>query len=97
MNIPKHIDIFVKEMQRRNFAKMTIKNYASNLGCFFDYFKHKEHPLHLNESDIKEYLGTFKEANTQRSHHGAIKKYYDICQNQPEKFKYIPYAPCTLR
>ena len=59
---------------------------------FFKYFEAKEHPLHLNEADIKQYLGQFTEPNTQRSHHGAIKKYYEICLNQKEKFKYIPYA-----
>lgn len=73
MNNPKHIDHFIKEMQRRNFSQMTIKNYASNLGVFFKYFENKEHPLHINQDDIRTYLGQFDEPNTQRSHHGAIK------------------------
>lgn len=92
MNNPKYIDEFVKEMKRRNFAETTIKNYRNNLESFFKYFERKEHPLHINETEIKEYLGQFSEPNTQRSHHGAIKKFYDICIGQPEKFKYIPYA-----
>lgn len=92
MNIPKHLDVFTKEMQRRNYSQMTIKNYRSNLGVFFSFFKDREHPLHLNENDIKEYLGKFHEPNTQRSHHGAIKKYFEICLHQPNKFKYIPYC-----
>ena len=92
MNIPKHIDVFTKEMERRNYAKSTIKCYASNIGAFFNYFKDKEHPLHLNEQDIKQYLGQFDEPNSQRSHHGAIKKYYEICLNQKNKFKHIPYC-----
>ncbi|MDO8609134.1 MAG: hypothetical protein Q7R95_01170, partial [bacterium] len=53
-----------------------MKNYVANLHVFFEYFKEKEHPLHLNEFDIKEFLGQFIENNTQRSYHGAIKKFY---------------------
>lgn len=92
MNIPKHTDVFAKEMKRRNYCDNTIKNYSSNIASFFKYFDKKEHPLHVNESDIKEYLSTFKCTNTQRSNHGAIKMYYEICLNQKDKFKYIPYA-----
>lgn len=92
MNFSKHEQEFIKEMSRRNFSKETIKNYVSCLRMFFAHFKSKEHPLHINESDIKEYLGHFSVTNTQRSQHGAIKKFYDICLGQKEKFKYIPYA-----
>ncbi|MCC6447971.1 MAG: tyrosine-type recombinase/integrase, partial [Chitinophagaceae bacterium] len=92
MTIPKHIDVFVKEMERRKYSETTIKSYSSNIGAFFKFFIEKEHPLHINESDIKNYLGTFSCPNTQRSHHGAIKKYYEICLRQKNKFKYIPYC-----
>lgn len=92
MKIPKHSDTFVKEMERQGYAKTTVANYASNLQKFFHYFKDKEHPLHLNENHIKEYLGQFDEPNTQRSHHAAIKLYYEICHGQKDKFKYIPYC-----
>lgn len=92
MNFPKYEQGFIKEMNRCNYSKETVKNYVSCLRMFFNYFSAKEHPLHINESDIKEYLGTFKATNTQRSQHGAIKKFYSICMGQKEKFKYIPYA-----
>ena len=92
MNNPKHTEIFAKEMERRGYSKNTIDNYVSNIQIFFKYFERKEHPLHINEADIKAYLGGFHEANTQRSHHGAIKLYYNICLGQTEKFKYIPYC-----
>jgi len=92
MNIPKHTEIFIKEMKRRNYAQNTIKTYGSNLPMFLNYFQDKEHPLHLNEDHIKEYLSQFDEPNTQRNHHGAIKLYYDICHGQTDKFKYIPYC-----
>ena len=92
MKIPKHTETFVKEMERRGYASNTITNYTSNIHMFFKFFENKEHPLHLNETDIKEYLGQFTQFNTQRSHHGAIKLYYNICLGQKEKFKFIPYV-----
>lgn len=91
MNIPKHTDIFVKEMKRRNFSERTIANYECSIKKFFSETD-KEHPLHINEDDIKQYLAKFDEPNTQRSVHGAIKKFYEICLGQKDKFKYIPYA-----
>ena len=92
MNFPKYEQSFINEMLRRNYSKETVKNYVSCLKMFFDFFKEKEHPIHINEGDIKTYLGKFSVANTQRSQHGAIKKFYEICIRQPDKFKYIPYA-----
>jgi site-specific recombinase XerD len=92
MNFPKYEQSFIQEMKRLNYSGETIKNYVSCLRMFFNYFQKKEHPLHINEADIKEYLGRFNVTNTQRSQHGAIKKFYLICMNQKDKFKYIPYA-----
>lgn len=92
MNFSKHEEAFINEMKRLNYSKETIKNYVSCLRMFFNYFKLKEHPLHINERDIKEYLGRFTAVNTQRAQHGAIKKFYTICMKQSDKFKYIPYA-----
>lgn len=91
MNISEHIKKFEQEMKRRNYAQNTIDNYISNIRCFFAWTT-KDHPKNINETDIKEYLGRFLEANTQRSRHGAIKLFYDICLGQKHKFKYIPYA-----
>lgn len=92
MNFPKYEQSFIKEMERRNYSTETIKNYVSCLRMFFIFFNDKEHPIHINETDIKNYLGRFSVTNTQRSQHGAIKKFYEICMGQKEKFKYIPYA-----
>jgi len=92
MNFPKYEQQFIKEMNMRNYSKETIKNYVSCLKMFFNFFKEKEHPIHINEDNIKEYLGGFSVTNTQRSQHGAIKKFYDVCMGQKDKFKYIPYA-----
>mgnify|MGYP000550119218 CR=1 FL=1 len=91
MNIFEHTTIFVQEMKRRNYSQNTIDNYSSCIKYFFGQSL-KTHPKNINEQDIKDFLGKFKEVNTQRNYHSAIKKFYDVCLGQKEKFKYIPYA-----
>lgn len=91
MNISEHIGNFIQEMTRRNYAKNTIENYASCLNVFFGK-SNKDHPKNINQKDIKDFLLNQIEVNTQRNYHSAIKKFYEICLKQNEKFKYIPYA-----
>lgn len=91
MNISEHTSNFIQEMKRRNFSKNTIDTYLSCLNVFFSQSK-KDHPKNINEQDIKAFLGKFTEVNTQRNYHSAIKKFYEVCLGQKEKFKYIPYA-----
>jgi len=91
MNISEHSSNFVQEMKRRNFSPQTVENYSSCIKKFFSWST-KDHPKNINESDIKAFLGQFNEPNTQRGYHSAIKKFYEICLNQKDKFKYIPYA-----
>ncbi len=91
MNVAEHMNNFIQEMKRRNYSQNTIDNYASCIGVFFSQSK-KDHPKNINEQDIKDFLGTLKQTNTQRNYHSAIKKFYDVCLGQKEKFKYIPYA-----
>lgn len=91
MNISEHITFFEQEMKRRNYGQQTIENYSSCLKKFFSQSV-KDHPKNINERDIRNFLGTFSEPNTQRAYHSAIKKFYEVCLGQKEKFKYIPYA-----
>ena len=91
MNISEHLANFIQEMKRRNYSQNTIDNYVSCLNIFFDKST-KDHPKNINEQDIKNFLFQLKEVNTQRNYHSAIKKFYDVCLGQKEKFKYIPYA-----
>jgi site-specific recombinase XerD len=78
-------------MKRRNFSVQTIENYSSCLKKFFGQST-KDHPKNVNEYDIRIFLGKFDTPNTQRGYHSAIKKFYEICLGQKEKFKYIPYC-----
>lgn len=91
MDISEHTNNFIQEMKRRNFSENTIENYASCVKYFFGQSK-KDHPKNINEQDIKDFLAQPKMINTQRNYHSAIKKFYEICLGQKDKFKYIPYA-----
>lgn len=91
MNISAHIDLFKQEMSRRNYAESSVISYSNCLEHFFGQSK-TDHPKNIHEKEIREFLGTFKEPNTQRAYHSAIKKFYEICLGQKDKFKYIPYA-----
>lgn len=91
MNVSEHIGNFIQEMKRRNYSQNTIDNYANCVKVFFENSK-KDHPKNINENDIKSFLSTPKMVNTQRNYHSAIKKFYEICLGQREKFKHIPYA-----
>ncbi len=91
MDISAHITLFEQEMKRRNYGTQTINNYSSCLKKFFGQ-SNKDHPKNIHENDIRTFLFTFNEPNTQRSYHSAIKMFYNICLGQKNKFKYIPYA-----
>lgn len=91
MNISAHLVLFEQEMRRLNFSEMTISNYTNCLSAFFSQSK-SDHPKNVHESEIRQYLCRFSEPNTQRAIHSAIKKFYDICLGQKDKFKHIPYA-----
>ena len=91
MNVSEHTNKFIQEMRRRGMSENSINSYKSNVTVFFEWTT-KDHPKNINEQDIKNFLSQYEEPNTQRNYHSAIKKFYDICLNQPEKFKYIPYC-----
>jgi len=66
MNIPKYIELFRNEITRKGFRPATIKNYVSCIEVFLKYFDGKvTEPIKINEQQIKDYLGTFKQHNTQ--------------------------------
>lgn len=91
MNISEHTTNFIQEMKRRGMSENTIESYSSCVKFFFQA-SNKDHPKNINEVDIKDFLSRFSEPNTQRNYHSAIKKFYEICLNQTNKFKHIPYC-----
>lgn len=92
MNIPKYIDFYRKELELKKYRKESINNYTSCLKIFLEHFKDRKDHEHINENDIKSFLVKFKEQNTQRAYHSAIKCFYKYVCRQPNKFKYIEYC-----
>src|SRR5690606_32861065 len=93
MNIPKYMSEYRNELIRKGYRQNTIKNYVSYVDVFLNHFnKTATEPIKINESQIKDYLRSFKEHNTQRSIHSAVKCFYKFVIRQPEKFKYIEYC-----
>jgi integrase/recombinase XerD len=93
MNIPKYIDLYRNEMERKNYGEKTITNYASCIRKFLSRYNNVvSEPIKINEQQIKEYLSEFKCPNSQRSNHSAIKCFFKYTLKQPNKFKYIEYC-----
>lgn len=91
MKISEHKHTFIQEMNRRGYSQNSIKNYSSCIDVFLSKIE-KDHPKNINEVDIKNFLRNCVRANTQRNYHSAIKLFYEICLNQKNKFKNIPYT-----
>jgi site-specific recombinase XerD len=91
MKISEHKQTFIQEMERRGYRQNSIQNYSSCIDVFLSTIK-KDHPKNINEQNIKDFLRNCVKANTQRNYHSAIKLFYDICLNQKQKFKNIPYT-----
>ena len=91
MKTSEHKQTFIQEMKRRGYRENSIQNYSSCIDVFLSKIN-KDHPKNINEQDIKDFLGNCIKANTQRNYHSAIKLYYNICLNQKQKFKNIPYT-----
>lgn len=92
MNISTRLKTFEEELIRKGYRKNSIGNYMSYCSVFLNKFKDKDSPQHISEQDIKDFLRSFKEHNTQRAYHSAIKCFYKYVVRQPNKFKYIEYV-----
>jgi site-specific recombinase XerD len=91
MKTSEHKGSFIQELKRRGYRENSIKNYSSCINVFLSTVK-KDHPKNINEQDIKTFLSDCVKPNTQRNYQSAIKLFYDICFNQKQKFKNIPYT-----
>lgn len=98
MNIPKYLHEFRNEITRKGYRPQSIKNYCSCVENFLKAFQKIEtEPKKINEAQIKKYLLSFIENNTQRANHSAIKCFYHYVLNQPNKFRYIEYCKRTRK
>ncbi len=98
MNIGNYTALYSEELERKGYRKESIKNYVSCVSKFLNFFNDKiTKPTEINEQDIKNFLRQFKEHNTQRAYHSAIKCFYKYVCRQPNKFKYIEYCKRNRR
>lgn len=86
------IKLFEFELRGNKFRENTIQNYVSCVSVFLNKFKEKASAKHINEMEIKEFLYSFQEHNTQRGYHSAIKSFYKYVVKQPNKFRFIKYC-----
>lgn len=95
MNISEHSGQLRKMMEFKNYSKNSIKNYVSCFELFLSHFEKigVTHPDRINAKEIVDYLLNYKEINTRRNVHSAVKLYYDkVSRNGSEKFRYIEYS-----
>lgn len=92
MNISKIIEKFEFELRGRKYRNSTVDQYVGCVGVFLEKYKPKDSLAHISEQDIKTFLYSFPEHNTQRAYHAAIKAMYKYVSNQPKKFRYIQYC-----
>jgi len=92
MEILNSLENFRKELERKGYRKNSIENYMSYCSVFLNRYKDRKCPKYIPEQDIKDFLRGFREHNTQRAYHSAIKAFYKYVVKQPNKFRYIEYA-----
>lgn len=98
MEITKYIELFRKDLEFKRYRLSSIDNYVSCITKFLYYFDGKKtEPKKINEQEIKQYLSSFEEHNTQRSNHSAIKCFFRYTLKQPNKFRYIEYCKRNRR
>jgi integrase/recombinase XerD len=92
MKIPKHIELYRKDLMIKNYASSSIDNYVSQVKCFLEYFDGKfTEPAKINESAIKDWLLMANSINGRKHRLSALKLFYSLTVKQPMKFKYIEY------
>ena len=92
MEIPKHLDLYRKELVLKNYSENTIKNYSSQVDLFLRGHNHLfTEPSKINEAAIKTWLLQFKTRNSMCHSISALKLFYKSVIKQPMKFRYIEY------
>lgn len=92
MEISTLLKNFEFELRGNRFRENSVENYISCAKIFLEKFKSKDSLKHINEQEIKEFLYSFKEHNTQRAYHSAIKSLFKYVAKQPNKFRFIKYC-----
>jgi integrase/recombinase XerD len=92
MNIPKHLEMYRKDLQLKNYSENTIKNYVFQVHLFLRSQENEfTEPSKINEQSIKNWLLQFKTRNAMCHSISALKLFYKMTIKQPMKFKHLEY------
>lgn len=84
---------FIDFLDSSNYSKRTTINNICYLNKFILFFKNKvKSPKEINSKEIDMYLNTIKNKNTRNAHIVALKLFYRVIMNQPQKLKEIHYG-----
>lgn len=98
MEIPKYIELYRKDLILKNYAKVTVENYVSQVGIFLNHYDRTfTEPSKINETAIKDWLLLSNSVNGRKHRISALKLFYALTIKQPMKFKYIQYPRSDKR
>ncbi len=83
------INLFRNVMLNKNYAIETVKTYSSAVQTFLNSFETKESVEEITIEEIKNYLETFVNTNTQLSYYSPLKVFYTMVLLDDKTFKII--------
>ena len=90
--------MYRKDLILKNYAKVTVKNYVSQVGIFLNHYDRTfTEPSKINETAIKDWLLLSNSVNGRKHRISALKLFYALTIKQPMKFKYIQYPRSDKR
>lgn len=98
MNVKTWLDRFELDLNLKySNSIMTRNNYKSCVGIFLNQFKDYDQPKQIETESIKKYLLTFSTINTRKANLCAIKAFYRLTVNMPNKIDRIPFPQKEIR
>lgn len=91
MNIRKYQTDFSRDLAIKYNSPNTRNTYFALVKKFLEHFREEVEPKAINNSKIKDYLLGFQTLNTRKQNLCAIRAFYELTVNMPEKVKRIPY------
>jgi site-specific recombinase XerD len=81
---------FYLKLETRKYASTTARIYITHFEKFFNYYKHVDNPMCLDERDIQTYIGFLVQRKNSNSYINqsinAIKFYYEVVMEMPNRF-----------
>jgi site-specific recombinase XerD len=91
MDCRKWSDKYSTDCKLKYNSEVTQNNYISCVKNFLNKFSKYREPKEIPTQEIKEYLLTFNTINTRKHNLCAIKSFYKLSVNMPNKIDKIPY------